>query len=175
MEAVKEFVNQIIYITIVAIIIELILPKGNTKKYVYIILSLFILLNVISPVVNIIKDADMQTVYDNVLAAISGNEVENNNMDIAVFSEYKNEKITENLKKELSKEIERMLNNMNVKLKDLDLTLTDEYTFESLEITIGNLDYLGESKDKKILDIITMLENEYEISNNVIEIIEEGE
>lgn len=175
MEAVKEFVNQIIYIAIVAIIIELILPKGNTKKYVYIILSLFILLNVISPVVNIIKDADMQTVYDNVLAAISGNEVENNNMDIAVFSEYKNEKITENLKKELSKEIERMLNNMNVKLKDLDLTLTDEYTFESLEITIGNLDYLGESKDKKILDIITMLENEYEISNNVIEIIEEGE
>jgi len=175
METIREFIQQIIYVAIIVIIIELVLPKGNTRKYVYVILSLFMLLNIISPVVNIFKDADMQNIYTDVLSVISGKEKDSKEIDIAVFSEYKSEKITENLKTELARDIEVILNNMNIQLKDLDLTLTDEYTFEKIEITIGNLDYLGKSKDKKILDIITMLENEYEISNNVIEIIEEGE
>lgn len=174
MIAIRGFIQQIIYIAIVAIIIELILPKGNTKKYVYVILSLFILLNVVSPVVNIIKDADMQTIYNNVLDAISENTINNLDNDVAVFSEYKNEKIVSSLKNELEKEIEDIFSNMNVELKELDLELTDEYTFKRLEVTIGNLDYLGKEKAKKISDIIMMLEKEYEISDHVIKITEEG-
>ena len=34
MEILKSFIEQIIYISIVLIIIEIIMPKGNTKKYV---------------------------------------------------------------------------------------------------------------------------------------------
>ena len=37
MIAIRGFIELIIYLAIVAIIIELILPKGNTKKYVYVI------------------------------------------------------------------------------------------------------------------------------------------
>lgn len=175
MIAIKEFIQQIIYVAIITIIIELILPKGNTKKYIYIILSIFILLNIISPVINIIKNRDVQTIYDDILATISFDKIKNDDIDVTVFSEYKNEKIRESLNIEVSKQIETMLNNMNVIVKNIDLEITDEYTFENLEITVGNLEHLGEAKNKKISDIITALEKEYELSNNVIKIIEEGE
>lgn len=175
MIAIKSFIEQIIYIAMVAIIIELILPKGNTKKYVYVILSLFILLNIISPVINIIRDIDMQTVYEDVLANISGKVNSNADDAVAVFSEYKTEKVSETLKNEISKEIKKKLQNLNVEIKDINIKINEDYILEKLEITINNLDYLGKAKSDKILDIMTMLEKEYEISNNIITITEEGE
>ncbi len=174
MENIKEFLEQIIFVAITLIFIELILPKGNTKKYIYVILSLFVLLNVISPIVNIIKDADMQNIYDDVLGKLSTAKEEDIENDIAVFSEYKKEKIEESMRDELKKDITEKLSNINVELKDIKFSLNDDYSFENLEITIGNLDYLGDSKNDKILDIITKLEEEYNLQNNVIKITEEA-
>jgi len=174
MIAIRSFVEQIIYLAIVLTIIELILPKGNTKKYVCCILSLFLLLNIVSPVINIIRDIDMQEIYDDILANISGDNKYNKEDTIAVFAEYKNEKITDELKGEMKKDIEKKLNNMNVKVNDIDIKLKDNYEFMSLEVYIDNLDYLGEGKQKKMLDIIITLEKEYGISSNYIIITEEA-
>lgn len=175
MIAIRDFIKQIIYISVVAIIIELILPKGNTKKYVYVILSLFILLNVISPIINILRDIDMQQIYEDILANISIESEKNSFNAVEVFSEYKNEKVLEEAEEKLLVEIKEKLSNMNIELKELDLDFTDEYEFEKLKITINNLDYLGDNKKKKILDVITMLEDEYEIKTNAIVITEEAE
>lgn len=173
MIAIRSFIEQIIYLAIVAIIIELILPKGNTKKYVYSILSLFLLLNIVSPVINIIRDIDMHDIYENVISNISSGVDYSKDGTVAVFAEYKNEKITQGLKEEMLKDIENKLNAMNVKVSNIDIKLNDEYEFERLEVNINNLDYLGDGSNKKILDIITMLETEYKIPNNSIVITEE--
>lgn len=174
MAAIKLFIEQVIYISIVAIIIELIIPKGNTKKYVYVILSLFILLNIISPVINIIKDTDMQTVFDDVLETISTNTQNSNNTSIEEFSEYKNVKITKSLEENLSNEIKNKLTTINVEFKDLKIVLNDNYIFEELKIEIGNLDHLNDKKIEKISDIIAIISEEYSIDENAITIIEEG-
>lgn len=174
MENLREFLEQIIFIAITLIFIELILPKGNTKKYIYVILSLFVLLNVISPIVDIINDADMQNIYDDVLGKLSTAKEEDIAKDIAVFSEYKKGKVEESMHNELKKDITEKLSNMNIELKDIKFSLNDNYSFENLEITIDNLDYLGENKKIKISDIITTLEKEYNLQNNVIKITEEA-
>lgn len=174
MIAIRSFIEQIIYLAIVAIIIELILPKGNTKKYVYVILSLFILLNIVSPVINIIRDIDMQDIYNNILENISASAKYNNDDTVAVFAEFKNEKITNELKQQMTKDIENILNNMNITVNNIDIKLKDNYEFKSLEVHIDNLDYLGENRHKKIVDIITTLEEEYDIPTNSIIITEEA-
>ena len=174
MIAIRSFIEQIIYLAIVAIIIELILPKGNTKKYVYVILSLFLLLNIISPVINIIRDINMQEIYDDVLSNVSGKTKYNKEDTVAVFAEYKDKKITNELKEEMLKSIKNKLNDMNVKVNDIDIKLKDNYEFKSLEVYIDSLDYLGENRHKKIVDIVEMLENEYEIPTNSIVITEEA-
>lgn len=174
MIAIRSFIEQIIYLTIVSIIIELILPKGNTKKYVYCILSLFLLLNIVSPVINIIRDVDMQEICDNVLSKISDNTNYNEDDTVAVFAEYKSERITNELKKEMLKDIENKLDNLNVKINDINIKLNDNYEFKTLEVYIENLDCLGEKKNKKIADIITLLEKEYGLPSNSIVITEEA-
>lgn len=175
MIAIRGFIEQIIYLAIVTIIIELILPKGNTKKYVYSILSLFLLLNLISPVINIIRDLDMQSIYQDVLDNISIGREQKNEDAIAVFAEYKNEKITNELKEQMIKDIQNKLTNMNVEIKDIDIDLNETYDIEKIRIDIENLDYLGANRDKKILDIILILENEYELKSNSIIITEEAD
>ena len=174
MTGIRAFIEQIIYISIVAIIIELILPKGNTKKYVYVILSLFILLNIVSPVINIINDIDMQTVFDDVLETISTNTQNVDTISIKEFAAYKNTKVTEDLKNSLSKEIKNKLSSINVKFKDLQIVLNDNYEFEELKVEIGTLDHLNDKKIEKISDIITMIGKEYELDENKVTIIEEG-
>lgn len=174
MATIKEFIEQIVYVAIAVIIIELILPKGNTKKYIYVVLSLFILLNVVSPVINILKDIDTQNIYEDVLSNISLNKAQHSDDVVEAFSEYKNSKVEESLKNNIIKEIEERLTNMNVEVIDIEINLNEEYSFEDIEIHIENLDYLRDRRDEKILDIMTWLEKEYEISNNSITITEEG-
>ena len=174
MIAIKEFIEQIIYVAMAVIIIELILPKGNTKKYVYVVLSLFILLNVVSPVINILKDINMQNIYQDVLSNISSNKVINSDDVVDAFSEYKNSKVEENLKNNIIKEIEERLTNMNVKVKDIDISFNEEYSAQDIEIHIENLDYLEDRRDEKILDIMTWLEQEYALPSNGIKITEEA-
>lgn len=174
MSAIRSFIELVIYVAIVAIIIELIMPKGNTKKYVYIILSLFILLNIVSPVINIIRDADMQGIFDNVLETMSTNTEYAGRNNIVEFSEYKNIKVTEDLEKDMLKDIKMNLSSLNVDFKDLDILLDEDLAFEELKVQIGNLDHLGDKKIQKISDIIEMISKEYNISENSIRIIEEG-
>ncbi len=174
MMAIKSFIELVIYVAIVAIIIELILPKGNTKKYVYVILSLFMLLNIVSPIINIIKDTNMQEVLGDVLETISTNTQNVKNTDIQEFSEYKNVKVTESLKDGLSKEIKSLLIDMSVEFKGLDIVLNDNYEFEELKVKIGNLEHIKDKKIEKISDIITKISEKYNLKENTIRIIEEG-
>ena len=174
MIAIRSFIEQIIYISIVAIIIELILPKGNTKKYVYVILSLFVLLNIISPIINVINDLDMQNVVNSVLEAASTNVETSNSISIDEFSEYKNVQIKNSVEEELSKQIKNKLSEASVEFKDLRVTLNDDYTIKSLKISIGNLDNLGDKKVDKISRIISEVSKEYSIDEEVITIVEEG-
>lgn len=174
MSVIRGYIEIIIYVAIVAVIIELILPKGNTKKYVYVILSLFILLNIVSPFINIIKDTDMQEVFSDVLETISTNTQNANTTDIEEFSAYKDTKVTKDLENSLSKEIKSKLASQNIEFKDLRIDLDDNYEFEELKIEIGNLDHLGDKKIEKISDVIRMISEEYELDENIITIVEEG-
>lgn len=58
----STWVEQIIVAVIIAGIIEMILPKGNNKKYVKAIIGVYILFTIISPVVSKITNIDFQDI-----------------------------------------------------------------------------------------------------------------
>lgn len=173
MIALKSFIQQIIYIAIISIIIELIMPKGNTKKYVYVILSLFVFLNILSPVINIIKDIDVQNTLDRVLETISS-DVEENSIDISEFSEYANTKVKSQLEEKLSNEIKAKVISMNIVVKEVKIKIDGNNNFKTLEIIVENMENLGENKITKIGEIITLVAENYAIDEKNIIISEEG-
>ena len=58
----STWAEQIIVAVIIAGIIEMILPKGNNKKYVKAIIGVYILFTIISPVISKITNIDFQDI-----------------------------------------------------------------------------------------------------------------
>lgn len=172
MVALKSYVQQIIYIGIIAIIIEIIMPKGNTKKYIYVVLSLFVLLNVVSPIVNVVKDIDVQNTLDNVLETISGN-VSTDTSNIEEFSEYANAKVKEKLEEKLKTELAAKLLEIDIKVKEVKIITDIDSNFKEIEILVENLEYLEENKITKIADTIKLVSESYGVDENNIVISEE--
>ena len=50
-EFIKNWANQIIVAVIISTIIEMILPSGNNKKYIKIIIGLYVLFTIIQPII----------------------------------------------------------------------------------------------------------------------------
>lgn len=49
---IKQWANQIIVAVIIATIFEMILPNGNNKKYIKMIIGIYVLFTVVQPIVN---------------------------------------------------------------------------------------------------------------------------
>ena len=52
MEFISSWVQGIIVVVVIATIIEMILPNGNSKKYIKIVIGVYIIFNIISPIIN---------------------------------------------------------------------------------------------------------------------------
>ena len=51
MEKISLWASQIIIAVIIGTIIEMILPKGNNKKYIKVVIGVYILFTILSPVI----------------------------------------------------------------------------------------------------------------------------
>lgn len=106
-EWLNEWAQGIIVAVIIATIIELILPKGNSKKYVKVIVGIYILFTIISPVI----------------AKVKGNELNVNEiLDTAKFEkelEKSNSKISEKLESNNSRSIKDIyVSNLTTDIKN---------------------------------------------------------
>lgn len=52
MEFVSSWVQGIIVVVVIATIIEMILPNGNSKKYIKVVIGVYVIFNIISPIIN---------------------------------------------------------------------------------------------------------------------------
>ena len=59
-EFIKIWVNQIIVAVIIATVIEMILPNGNNKKYIKMVIGLYVLFAIIQPISKIITGKSLE-------------------------------------------------------------------------------------------------------------------
>ena len=52
MDFLNTWIQGIIISVIIATIIEMILPSGNSKKYIKVVLGVYVVFNIVAPVVN---------------------------------------------------------------------------------------------------------------------------
>lgn len=60
---ISSWAGQVITCVIVAIILEMIIPKGNSKKYIKTIIGVYILYTMISPVIKFVSGGDLKIDY----------------------------------------------------------------------------------------------------------------
>ena len=131
-EFIKQWSNQIILAVIIATIFEMILPNGNNKKYIKMIIGLYVLFSIIQPI--IIK--------------VSGKSLEISNFN---YDKYFNEEIldvsTENFENNNSKLIEQAyIDNINEDIKS-------KIEKKGYEIISCDINIISDQKEKNYGEI----------------------
>lgn len=147
MEFISNWIQGIIVAVIIATIIEMILPNGTSKKYIKVVIGIYVLFSIISPIIEKFAKKDIDI-----------NEVIN-------FEKYENSltyKTSANLSKDNEKQIkqiyvEKMKEDMKSKLRekgflasDIKVKVANEYEIEKLEIKIAKMENKEENEQSHI-------------------------
>lgn len=186
----REWIEQIAVAVIIASIFEMILPDGKTKKYVKMILGVFIIFNMISPFVN------GSSLYNFSVNDIVGNYMNEITVDTTNSVDDKVEELyIKELEKDITKTVEEqgyVVEKCNIDAKvysdekeagisSVNITISSKKETEQTEISniekveIGvNIDNSNEKDaaitEKEIKELKKILSDYYEIDKEIINI-----
>ena len=146
-EFLSNWIEGIAIAVIIVSIIEMILPKGNVKKYIKVVLGIYVVFSIISPFVdnNVLYSFDFSDVLDEYSNNITNTEVESSN------NEQDMEKIyIDTLESEIIKTIEKQ--GYNVKSCNVDGvfdTTREDAGIKKIEIVLQSKKVSNEQEDEK--------------------------
>lgn len=144
---ISSWTQGIIVSVIIASIIEMILPDGNSKKYVKVVIGFFILFSIVSPVINKFtkKEINISSIVD-VEKYSDAKQVSSTNLEVNTSLNIKQMYET-NLKVDIKSKIE----SKGFKVKDITINISDdEYKIEKIDIGImGEINEESEVKNNK--------------------------
>lgn len=164
-----EYISTVIYICVFCIILELILPENKLKKYISVLVSLVIILTLINPILNVIKNEDVVVTISQAIDGVK-NKVEVKEYD---FSSTKNKIILSATRKNIEEEIKcKCKEKFGEKyvVSKVKISLTDKYLIQDVDIYVGRLPEV--SMAGEIIDYVSEM---YNIESGLINIIKENE
>lgn len=172
MDKIKEYINIIIYISIVIVILEMITPETKLKKYIITLTSLLIILLIASPIVNVFKNESFNVISKNLIDTLSTKYEKTKILyDSDSISKYENKKINAKVKESLEDEIKTYITNkyINIKVTKINCKLKDDYSLSEIEIDIKAIDSILD-KLNLVSSLIKDLKMQYKISENIFKI-----
>lgn len=171
-EWVTSWAQGIIIAVIIATIIEMILPDGNCKKYIKVVIGVYILFSIISPVItkitgkdfNISEEFNLDKFYAEADSKSIYNELNSNNsnnvMDIYITN--------------LKSDITAKLKNKGYEVIDCNIEIKDEETYEisSLNLSLKKINENDNNKNESSNNNINKVEKVEEINEISISIEE---
>lgn len=153
---ISSWAEQIIIAVVIVTILEMILPKGNSKKYIKTIIGVYILYTIISPGIKLITGSDIKINYSDYEKYFNTQEISSNIEAISTEDTYKRE-----LERLIKSDIEKMgyiVNKVSTSF-NLDEGMIDNVTISvtkgtkeesNINISINKID-IGESNTKNTL------------------------
>lgn len=163
----SEYISTIIYICIFSVILELILPDNKLRKYVGVLVSLVIILTLISPIVNVLKNEDVTLAISSAISNIQS-KVEVKGYD---FNNLGNRLIFSTVKEELEDEIYTKCNEKfgaKFEVSKVKILLNEEYKIEDIDVYVKRLEEVASAG--QIIDYIASV---YEIDASIVNVIKE--
>lgn len=148
---ISSWAQGIIMAVIIGAIIEMILPEGNSKKYVKIVIGVYVLFTIISPVISKITGKTIQ-VSDILELNKYIEETENNSKLYVTLDEDNLNNIKDIYESSLRNDIKAKVAAKGYNAKNIKLEIEDdeEYTLKKIDIEI----YKNMEKDKKDIETI---------------------
>lgn len=156
MEFLNSWLQGIIIAVVVATIIEMILPSGNSKKYIKVVLGVYIVFNIITPVVNqfLKSDFELSSILniEEYAKKMETYEVDTKNINI---EESNQQNIKQIYQTNLKKDIKAKLEEKGYEVKKIEMELAKEEEYQIKQISL----WLEKKKEEKE----EVIENEIKI------------
>lgn len=135
MEWVSSWIQGIIIAIIISTIIEMILPEGNSKKYIKVVIGVYILFSIVSPVISKVTGTSFQVSdifnIDEYIEASSSNTYQN-------LEQSQEEQIKEIYISSLKSDMKEKIENKGYTVVDIILEVADneEYTLNKITLDL---------------------------------------
>ncbi len=172
----KNWVSAMLCLGIFVTFIQLIIPKTNLKKYIYSLIGIITVINLVAPAVNLLKNDKVEEGVSQVIANIS----DTNGDEVIYEDEYSqnSEKTDEMVRKQFAEnfkdDITKKLEQKGIVANTIDIFLTEQYNVEKIKINIQKIDN-KKSSLSDVNDVVRYMNEVYDIEYEKIEIIEEGD
>ena len=172
MEHLSLWVKSIIIAVVVCGIIEMILPKGNNKKYIKVVIGIYIVFVIVNPVLSMFSDKSIS--IDNIIDKYE-KKINTYNVNRITFDT--NEYISKTCKEKIKEDIKSFVNEKgySVDLIDVDIVLSKDEKYAEISnilIRINKKEAKLEKENKEELNkskISNKIDNIEKININVSE------
>lgn len=136
-----DWIQGIIIAVIISTIIEMILPEGTSKKYIKVVIGVYILFSMISPVINKVtgKDFRVSDIFDldeYIEVSKNGENMKKN------LEDQNQDSIKEIYISSLKNDIKEKIENKEYKVNDIQLEVenNDTYALKSLRLIVSKVE-----------------------------------
>lgn len=156
---ITNWTQNIIVSVIIATIIEMLLPNNSNGKYVKVVIGIFVLFTIMSPMVNKLKGKNAEA-FNDLDSYID--DVENDSVQASNLSFNNEEAIKLMYEENLKVDIKSKINQKGYLVGDVRLNIldNDEYTLDKIEVKIsGKSDGPADSLSGGNSKAVTIVEN----------------
>mgnify|MGYP004478320647 FL=1 len=152
MEFLNTWLQGIIVAVVIASIIQMILPNGNNKKYIKVVLGVYVVFQIITPVINKFFNSDFEVSslidIDKYTKKMETYEVSSKNTDINKTNE---DSIKQIYITNLKKDIKTKLEDKDYLIKDVEVQVenNENYDIKSLVIYVNGKNDNKEENNKE--------------------------
>lgn len=152
MEFLNTWLQGIIVAVVIASIIQMILPNGNNKKYIKVVLGVYVVFQIITPVINKFFNSDFEVSslidIDKYTKKMETYEVSSKNTDINKTNE---DSIKQIYIANLKKDIKTKLEDKDYLIKDVEVQVenNENYDIKSLVIYVNGKNNNKEENNKE--------------------------
>lgn len=168
----RNWISVLLCLGIFVTIIRLVIPKNNLRKYIYSLIGIITMIALVSPLIDIFKNNDMQDSIKSVLSNLD--EQENVNVDTEKYSNVKEEAVKKSFIQSIKNDVKSKLEGKSIVVKSVDVFISDNYDIEKIEINIEKID-TSKASISSVTQIVKYINEEYDIGYSKIEVIEEGD
>lgn len=172
-KAFKIWISSLLCLGIFVTFIELVMPNSKFKKYIYSLVGIIAIITIISPIVNLYKNGDIESSVNKVISAmsksISDNTIDTNNISTASQEELVKNQFIEKLKKDVSDK----LTLKGIDVENVNISIDDQYNITKININIKKLNSKVATIDN-VNSVVSYINEQYDIDYSKIYVTEKG-
>lgn len=172
-EIFRNWIVAMLCLGILIVIVQLVIPKTNLRKYIYSLIGIITVITIVSPIVDVLKTGNVSSSISSVLDSMSSNED-----TITVNSDGLQDKQNELLKvqfiENLKSDVMFKLAHKDVVVNSINISVDDDYNVTKIEVKIAKIN-VEKTNLNSVNEVVKYINSEYDIDYSKISVIEEGE